>query len=352
MEFKGWIIIFVFCGNLNVYAQNTQSTNILTEINSGVSGIELELTVNGGPVKIVGRSAEGTQQNPEALLSSIFRIRSGGYDGKFFSVSSFIGFSASERWIAPNSFGTNINFNTVPNGSFQYNTRMRITEGGKVGIGLNVVPSATLHLNNISNFNTPPRNDASLLLSNSSRPSAIGLFTPKNALRGIVFANPTTGSENGGILQTNDSTLIAAVGNISLNFDGSTGNVGIDEDKPKGKLTIEGDFSLPKKNSLVQGQTHHNLNTRDISILSIGPNSSSPNTETISGFMNGTHGKILHIIVREGSTLILQNLNTNSLQENRIVTHTNADVTISSGGGLTMMYDNLEKKWRVISIAN
>jgi hypothetical protein len=128
----------------------------------------------------------------------------------------------------------------------------------------------------------------------------------------------------------------------------SGGNVGIGTSTPDAKLDVAGSFALSGKTLLTSSGTvnNHNLNGKSIIQVSGGENI------TLTGIAGGVEGMIVHIIVANNSNLTLANSSSLSLIDNRISTGSQADITISQGGGATLIYDSVNLDWIVIGIKN
>lgn len=131
-----------------------------------------------------------------------------------------------------------------------------------------------------------------------------------------------------------------------------SGNVSVGGFGDEATLQVKGDLAISLRVLLQPTtQTINNLNRQNRSrITSVA--STTPYITTISGIADGVDGLILYIHPVQNATIILQHENTDSTDINRIITHTNANVSIANNGGATLMYDATADRWRVISVAN
>ncbi|MCK6650768.1 MAG: hypothetical protein L6Q66_14015, partial [Bacteroidia bacterium] len=112
---------------------------------SSVLGVEAYGTGAGGnTLAIIMRRAGGTQAVPTATSAneSLGTFGFQGHTGGGFSanLSSFIGAQATENWTAAAN-GSQLNFNTTPNGSNTNVRRMNIASDGNVLIGSGISPA-------------------------------------------------------------------------------------------------------------------------------------------------------------------------------------------------------------------
>ena len=106
----------------------------------------------GGGTPVMGVfSGRGTIASPTASQSgdNIGYYQLGGYDGAGYWRSSWITGTTEENWNSTNK-GSNMIFSTTPNASTTITERMRITQGGNVGIGT-TTPSQKLEVNGVIN---------------------------------------------------------------------------------------------------------------------------------------------------------------------------------------------------------
>jgi hypothetical protein len=129
----------------------------------------------------------------------------------------------------------------------------------------------------------------------------------------------------------------------------SSGNVGIGTTTPDTKLDVNGDISLTKRiqNLNVTGQID-NLDLQGAAVHKYEGGSPGSNV-TITGIAGGTEGKIVILYTSSSSTITLKHLSSSSLDVNRILTNTLADVTVTNGA-ITLIYDADVHIWRILSV--
>jgi hypothetical protein len=352
---KTRIIVLLFFGKICLsLGQSVTITPSQAEIKSTNIATELEITNYGGNANIVGRSSGGTYLTPTNTLkfNQLFRISAAGYIGGLtpFYSSASIDFVASENWTNTHR-GTDMFFRTTENGVLGIKNRMVISNNGNVGIGIDN-PAAPLHISDNPNTILTNGNGSTNVIFEGDQSTRMLFINPTNKASGIIFGNSITGIQNGSIIHDVDSTLKITSGFAQITLDSKTGNIGINDNNPKANFTINGDFAISKKLAIVgPSSTYNNFARNSHSVIAIG-NGTGQAEATLSGLSDGDEGIMVYIYVRQGSTLILQNEGLNSLANNRILTHTNSNVTFVNNGGVTLMYDKDISRWRVISVAN
>lgn len=85
---------------------------------------------------LTGRKSSGTLAAPTAVPTNnaLLVLRGDGHDGSAFAFGSAILLRSAEAW-SPTAHGSEIQFNTVANGTTAPDTRMTIASAGNVGIG-------------------------------------------------------------------------------------------------------------------------------------------------------------------------------------------------------------------------
>lgn len=221
---------------------------------------------------------------------------------------------------------------------------MRILSAGNVGIGTNA-PDTKLHIRNGSAGSVTPSFNTVATLESSSN-AYLSILTPKTSNGAILFGSPTLSTR--GALQynhANDGMYFYTSGTSKMIIDG-TGNVGIGTASPNAKLEVAGTFAISGKTTTTGNQNNFNLNGKSVIKVNGG------GTYTLTGIAGGADGMIVHIMVISSTDLVLAEDSPSSIIGNRIVTGNNADVTITAGGGATLIYDGDTNYWRIIGIKN
>jgi hypothetical protein len=175
--------------------------------------------------------------------------------------------------------------------------------------------------------------------------------------------NVTTGSANiligngaGGTTNVNNKLFIANSGtdNPLIKGDFSTGEVKINSqlrvggsgDAASATLQVDGNYAISGKTTFTGSQNNYNLGGKSVIHVNGG------GSYTLTGIAGGVDGLVVHIYVSTTTDLILADANVGSILGNRIITGDNANLTISQGGGATLIYDGDVNYWRVIGVKN
>jgi hypothetical protein len=230
--------------------------------------------------------------------------------------------------------------------------RLRITDNGRVGIGLNS-PRSRLHVSIASTpgtFLTTSGTVASFegskeahisLLANSSYSGAINFATDLSPIQGFInYDHP----KNEMVLGTN-STPKVIINNI--------GNVGIGQASPLATLDVNGELRLADRFYVNNTNVTFDPFLRQGKAY-IGFTMSTASTVTIKGFdapaNANANGVVLYIASRSLGNVTLVHNSSTTAAGNKILTHTGADFTISGRGGATLVWDS--GFWQVISVAD
>ncbi|WP_413559928.1 tail fiber domain-containing protein [Bdellovibrio sp. HCB209] len=170
----------------------------------------------GGLIQL--RGARGTPASPGALnsINSFGWIAFSGFDGAAFSAQNFpTGLNAvsTEAW-TPTGHGSELRLYTTPDGAVEGEQRLTITQDGKVGIG---TPS--------------PVNTLDIVGQVSTRGPASGY---------IALDRSGSSTKFGGFYRTADKTYISDEIANRIIVDNTSGNVGIGDPNPYGKLQVTG----------------------------------------------------------------------------------------------------------------
>lgn len=222
--------------------------------------------------------------------------------------------------------------------------RMRILSDGKVGIGTNV-PDRKLHVYNGNSGRTPY--SFTSLFTESSSHNYLEIASPDASERGIIFSSTTDGTGgSGGIYYENKAMNFRTNTNDTQMKILANGNVGIGTTIPTAKLETNGTFALSKREiNNPSGATGYIDNTNSVYKLSGG------GTYNITGIEAGADGQVIYLYALSSTNIVLEH-NSVTAPAKSIITNTGANVTISNGGGATLIYDADSGYWRVIGVAN
>ncbi|MDZ7898439.1 MAG: hypothetical protein U5N85_10505 [Arcicella sp.] len=219
---------------------------------------------------------------------------------------------------------------------------MRVLSTGNVGIGTST-PDTKLHVlsGGSAGVITPSSGTVATIESNSS--TILSILTPATNQGSIYFGSPTSSSRGFLIYSHSVDKMFLGTGSANRIIIDGTGNMGIGTSTPDSKLDVAGDFRLSLKVTLNSG-TYNNLNRNSASVIK----ALNGGTVTITGIAGGVDGMIVHIYATASTDIVLVDDSASSSSGNRIVTgNTGGDLTITAGGGATLIYDS-DGYWRVI----
>ncbi|MGL4629979.1 MAG: hypothetical protein ACRCVT_02140 [Leadbetterella sp.] len=229
--------------------------------------------------------------------------------------------------------------------------RIRFDSVGRTGIGVRK-PIAKLHVSLTSNSNLYPITTGTVMCLEGQKEAQLTFLAGSSYGGAINFASnvsPRSGYLNYDHPKKEMTLATNSFPRVSLD---SVGNVGINNTDPLAKLDVNGDFRLTERvytnNSNVTFDVFQRQGKSYVSF-----NISTPGVVTVRGFdaPNNTNanGTILYMSnLSTGSVILVHNSSVPTAND-RIFTHTGADVTISGRGGATLVWDS--GKWRIISIA-
>jgi hypothetical protein len=217
-----------------------------------ISGSSASVTLDrfGNSSHFVGRSANGTQLLPTALITNDIatRLSGWGYNGSSYLPVGVIDIMAEENQTATTAGGF-IKFTTTNIGGTASSEKMRINSIGNVGIGT-TTPTEKLEITNGGirvnssqgiGFAEIPRN------GNVTGNDAAKMYYDINAFalnQDALIIEKTDGNDlvpDGGIIFTNKGSNNVRVPSITIR---GTGNLGIATTTPSEKLDVVGNIKL------------------------------------------------------------------------------------------------------------
>ncbi|MFN3848377.1 MAG: hypothetical protein ACK4NY_03060 [Spirosomataceae bacterium] len=232
--------------------------------------------------------------------------------------------------------------------------RIYVEGDGDVGIGTTVAKSK-LHVMKGSAGNFWP-NSASISTFENNTDGYLSILTPNTSAGGLLFGSPDKAED--GIIHYLHSSQKMQFGTKSIprvTID-SVGFVGINTAMPKVELDILGAANIHRDLSLrnltlqpTVSATYDPLDRANQSFVIIEPSTNI--VTTIKGFSRPSTGRVSGtlLFVSNGSvgSIVLKH-NDSSIQNDRILTNTGSDVTISGRGGAIFIYLD---GWRLIAYA-
>ncbi len=234
--------------------------------------------------------------------------------------------------------------------------RLNISTSGRVGIGT-ASPSSLFHTFIGDAGNVSPRTGTIGTLETNGSTGYLSILTPNTATSGIAFGSPD-GNADGSINYNHPTHKLTlnTKATTRMTID-SVGNIGIADTAPEVRLDINGAVHIQKdlllKERLFQPSVSANydpFDRQDRSFVTIEPSSNV--TTTINGFSAPTtpqtFGTVLYVSNGSTGSIVLKN-NASTVQNNRIITNSGSDVTITGRGGAILIFDFTG--WRLIAYA-
>ena len=233
--------------------------------------------------------------------------------------------------------------------------RLNILTSGSVGIGTDV-PDSKLHVFRASAGTVLPRT-GTIATFEYNTTGYLSILTPNTATGGVTFGSPDNsaeGSVNYNHLTQKMQFLTKAGTRMTID---SVGNMGIGDTSPEVRLDVSGAVHIQKDLLLRETYVAPGVTTiydpfdrLDRSFVTIDPFSNL--TTTIKGFSApttaATYGTVLYLSNGNTGSLVLKH-DDSTVTNNRIITNTGADVTITGRGGAILIYDFTG--WRLIAYA-
>ncbi|MES2519045.1 MAG: hypothetical protein V4585_13105 [Bacteroidota bacterium] len=234
--------------------------------------------------------------------------------------------------------------------------RLNILTNGRVGIGT-ATPSSLFHTFVGDAGTVSPRTGSIGTFETNGSIGYLSILTPATAQAGVAFGSPD-GSADGSI-NFNHSTqklTLATKASTRMTID-SLGNMGIGDTAPEVRLDVNGAVHIQKdlllRERLLQplaSASYDPFDRQDKSFVTIEPSTNV--TTTIKGFSApttaATFGTVLYVSNGSTGSIVLKN-DDSTVQNNRIITNTGADVTITGRGGAILIFDFTG--WRLIAYA-
>ncbi|MBI5357867.1 hypothetical protein HZB74_03410, partial [Candidatus Saccharibacteria bacterium] len=114
-----------------------------------------------------------------------------------------------------------------------------------------------------------------------------------------------------------------------------------------GNLDVTGSVAFKKGTDFSTTGTSNNVNFGEVSLVRLTGGS----TQTITGIANGRDGEMLTIVNAAAQSAVIANNSGSSSASNVIITGTGANVTLPSGGSITLIYDSVATVWRAVGAA-
>ncbi len=235
-------------------------------------------------------------------------------------------------------------------------TRMTILSTGRVGIGT-PTPSSLLHTFVGDAGTVSPRTGTIGTFETNGSTGYLSILTPNTAQAGVAFGS-SDGNADGSINfnHITQKLTLNTKASTRMTID-SVGNIGIADTSPEVRLDINGAVHIQKdlllRERLLQppvSASYDPFDRQDKSFVTIEPSSNV--ISTIKGFSlpttSATFGTVLYLSNGSTGSIVLKHDDATVTNE-RIITNTGSDVTITGRGGAILIYDFTG--WRLIAYA-
>jgi hypothetical protein len=234
--------------------------------------------------------------------------------------------------------------------------RLNILTNGRVGIGT-AAPISLFHTFVGDAGAVSPRTGTIGTLETNGSTAYLSILTPNSAQSGVAFGSPDGNAD--GSINYNHLTQ-----KLTLNTKASTrmtidsvGNIGLADTAPEVRLDVNGAVHIQKdlllRERLLQpssSASYDPFDRQDKSFVTIEPSTNV--TTTIQGFSApttaATFGTVLYVSNGSTGSIVLKHDDA-TVQNNRIITNTGSDVTITGRGGAILIFDFTG--WRLIAYA-
>ena len=234
--------------------------------------------------------------------------------------------------------------------------RLNILTNGRVGIGT-ATPASLFHTFVGDAGAVFPRTGTIGTLETNGSTGYLSILTPITATGGIAFGSPD-GNADGSInyVHPTHKLQLNTKASVRMTID-SVGNMGIGDASPEVRLDVNGAVHIQKdlllRERLLQpssSASYDPFDRQDKSFVTIEPSSNV--VTTIKGFSlpitAATFGTVLYLSNGSTGSIVLKHDDATITNE-RIITNTGADVTITGRGGAILIYDFTG--WRLIAYA-
>jgi hypothetical protein len=234
--------------------------------------------------------------------------------------------------------------------------RLNILTNGRVGIGI-AAPISLFHTFVGDAGTVFPRTGTIGTFETNGSTGYLSILTPNTAQSGVAFGSPD-GNADGSINYNHPTHKLTLNTKASTRMTiDSVGNIGIADTSPEVRLDVNGAVHIQKdllfRERLLQPSASANydpFDRQDKSFVTIEPSSNV--TTTIKGFSipttAATFGTVLYVSNGSTGSIVLKHDDATITNE-RIITNTGSDVTISGRGGAILIYDFTG--WRLIAYA-
>ena len=234
--------------------------------------------------------------------------------------------------------------------------RVNILTNGRVGIST-ATPASLLHTFVGDAGVVFPRTGTIGTFETNGSTGYLSILTPNTATSGVAFGSPD-GNADGSINYNHltQKLTLATKASTRVTVD-SVGNMGIGDTSPEVRLDVNGAVHIQKDLLLREtflspatSASYDPFDRLDRSFVTIEPATNF--ITTIKGFTApttaATYGTVLYVSNGANGSIVLKN-DDSTVQNNRIITNTGADVTITGRGGAILIYDFTG--WRMIAYA-
>lgn len=310
---------------LEVYGNNINNGDI---VGHGIGN-------NGFGTYFIATKARGTAATPAIVQSGdgVFIQESWAYDGAAYRAAAAIN-TFIEGVPGAGDMPMAITLNTSPDGSAAYLERVRVTNGGFVGIGTST-PAALLHVfANGANWNTAVSN-GDVYVGNPTYGLRIGVATGGGGAGDVRMT--ASGGTNRLMLGGGANTFVATV-------DGTNQRVGINTFDPLASLDVNGSVAFREGAwlTLVNGANDDIALPATSYHTIVGPTAAF----SISGFTGGVNGRIITLVNSTSYPMTIVSYASSALT-NRLLTANLANIVVPTYGSASFQYNASYALWEL-----